>query len=138
MRPGPSGPSASASLPPRELVPKPVDHADTRPDGLVKQLGVRRAGVRAGWRQLLGILDLLPQIDELLAWDVSSELGELLRLLVRRVVAELCLQLLDRPHEGRIRGVDALDLLHEQDDLVVLLLVVLDLLGTVRDVLLDR
>src|SRR3954447_11797211 len=104
MRPGPPRPSASASLPPRELVPQPVDHADTRPDGLVEQLGVRRAGVRAGWRQLLGALDLLPQLDELLPWDVGSELGELIRLLVRRMVAQLRLQLLDRPHEGRVRG----------------------------------
>src|SRR3712207_8168616 len=52
------------ALPICEPVAEPVDHADTRAHGLVEQLGVRRVGVRAGRRELLGGLHLLARSEE--------------------------------------------------------------------------
>ena len=66
------------------------------PDGLAKELGVGRAGVRASGRQLLGGLDLATHLDELLARDISPQSRELVALLVPDVLAQLRLEAPDQ------------------------------------------
>src|SRR5690606_33838914 len=57
------GNRALAGVPPGELVQQPVDQPHARPDRFVKQLRVRRAGVRARRRQFLSILHLVAHLD---------------------------------------------------------------------------
>ena len=94
---------------------------------------MRGTGVRAGGGDHLGRLDLATEVDQILGGDGCPQLGELVALLVVRVVIEEFLEALHGGDELGALGVQALELLHHLFDLLVLFLVVLDLVAAVRD-----
>jgi hypothetical protein len=94
--------------------------------------------VRSSGRELLRRLHLPPQPHELVPRDALPQPGELLGLLVVRVVTQLLDHLPHQRVEPGLARVHRLELLHRPLELLVLLDVVLDRLVTVGHVLAHR